>query len=83
MYILKAWVGTNEQGRREMNTIRQITVANGTETHTLDLVFEMGCHWLWDKTNDKSCDSLCQIADDSDLAVMDVIRENGFEIVEA
>ncbi len=64
-----------------MATIRRLQAANGTDTHELEIFTFNGRVWLWDRTADPHCDSATQIADSSDTAVMDAIRDSGFEIV--
>lgn len=66
-----------------METIRTLTATNGEQTHEMAVILKAdGTYWLHDITADPNCDSLEQIQDDSDTAVMDMIGENGFEIEE-
>ncbi len=66
-----------------MKTIRTLTATNGEKTHEMAVLLKAdGTYWLHDVTADPSCDSLEQIQDDSNTAVIDVIGVNGFEIVE-
>lgn len=63
-----------------LETIRTVQVFNGQETRTLAVLKDARGFWLHDTQNDPNADSLEQIADESDSAIMDA---NGFEIVAA
>jgi len=60
----------------KLTIIRTLAITNGTETREVSIVRDERGFWLDDNGG------LVQIADDSDMAVMDVVRDNGFEIVE-
>jgi len=66
-----------------MKTTRTLRATNGDEIHELAILCKHdGTYWLHDLTADPNCDSLEQIQDESDTAVMDVTGGNGFEITD-
>ena len=64
-----------------MNSIlvREIRVTKGADARTLSILrSEDGSFWL----HDIEADNLVELQDDSDAAVMDAVREGGFELAE-
>lgn len=65
-----------------MEIIRTVIISNGAETRELELLRrDDGSVAIYDMKADPNMDSAETIADDSDSSVMDVIRDNGFEII--
>lgn len=65
-----------------LTTVRTVETSDGSDNRTLEvLICSEGRFWLHDKT-DINFDGLEEIQDDSDTAIMDAIRDGGFEIVE-
>ena len=65
-----------------MATVRTLKATSGDQTHDLAVIRKIdGSYWLHDITADPNCDSLEQIQDDSDTAVLDAIEANGFQIL--
>jgi hypothetical protein len=67
----------------ELTQIRVAVATDGIGTREL-AVFQRpdGTYWLQDCISDPGADSLWQIQDDSDTAIMDAIRDNGWELVD-
>ena len=63
-----------------LETVRTILTSNDETFRTLAILKDSRGFWLHDIDNDPNADSLEQLADDSNSAVMDLIRDNGFEI---
>ncbi len=72
---------TSKGNPMTLESIKTLKASNGTETRNLEVLKDSRGFWLRDIENDPNSDSLEQIADDSDSAIMDAIRDNGFEIV--
>lgn len=66
-----------------MLTIRQVAATNGTDTRELEVFADADRLWLWDRTNDPRCESALEIADQSDTAIMDAIRDSGYALLSA
>lgn len=64
-----------------LTTIRTLTITNGAETREAAILRcpDRG-YLLHDLAADPNADSLTQLADDSDSSVMDVVRDQGFEV---
>jgi len=82
---MKSFHQTTNAGDETMETIRTLMATDGKETpHEMAIIRkDDGTHWLHDMTADPGADSLEQIQDDSNTAVIVVIGNNGFAIIDA